>query len=90
MKYSQQRRQAVLETAGRNESERAESCRRRGFYPQQVTARPEMTAARRLEPFYAIRVNGGMRSSHAIECRKCCFGHYVVLSTTACLRYQSI
>ena len=51
MKYSQQRRQAVLETVGRNESERAESCRRRGFYPQQVTARPEMTAARRLEPF---------------------------------------
>ena len=54
MKYSQQRKQAVIETVGLNESERAEYCRRRGFYPQQVTARPEMTvyeAARRLEPF---------------------------------------
>ena len=43
MKYSQQRKQAVIETVGLNESERAEYCRRRGFYPQQVTARPEMT-----------------------------------------------
>ena len=77
MKYSQQRKQAVIETVGLNESERAEYCRRRGFYPQQV-ARPEMTvydAVRRLEPFYAIRVNGGMRSSHAMECRKFCFGY---------------
>ena len=76
MKYSQQRKQAVIETVGLNEFERAEYCRRGGILP---AAGNRATGNDRIQGgssrFVAIRVNGGMRSSHAIEGRKCCFGH---------------